>query len=212
MTPRLTMIAALATGLLLASCGSSDSDDAGGPDVEALKAGFEEGADAAYAAEDLDREQDFGPPVLVDECFVLDQEGAERIAAALPVAGESVRVHGEVLSGTPGEDETLNCTVREDAADGDTLFGVSAGTTAATREQLLARLLQIEGSEEVEGEAPGLDPSEVVGTRLENSRVAGWVADDFTIAISGPTEQLGEDAFEALPIAVDEVSRTLAGD
>ncbi len=212
MTPTRTMTAALAAAaLFLASCGSPDDDGGGGPDVAALEAGFSEGADAAYADQDLDRNADHGPPVLVEDCFALDQEGAERIAAALPATENAISVQGEVLSGTPGEDETLNCAVREGDADRETVYGVSVGTTLATREQLLERLLQVEGSEEVEGDAPGLDPSEVLGAKLENSRVAIWVADDFAIGISGPAASLGEAAFEALPIVVDEVSRTLGG-
>jgi len=203
-----------------AGCGGSDSSDpepaASLPSGADLAAGFADGSAAAYEAQDLNRDQDYLRGAITDDCFVLDQAGAEAIAQATGSDHEQVELSKDnYVSGAPGEEETLICAV-DDPTQSEAvkrLIGtVGVGTTLADPDQYLERALRTAKGTELEGTAEGLDPAEVVAFEREGVRTFAWVHDDFVIAISGPAQVLSTDAgFAALPVAVEEVSRTLSG-
>ena len=202
---RLILLALVACAALLAAgCG----DDGGGDETDpaTMKSEFDEAAESAYEAEEANREEDFkrGVP-LTENCFILDQEGADAIAEAL--GSESGEITAtSFLSGEPGKDELLTCTLVDDKGVG--FATIIAGTTQATPKELRQ---QAPLNEPIEGTAPGLDPADVAAVVAGFSRRYAWISDEFVVGVVRPSkaqnEQLG---FESLSVAVDEVARTLS--
>ncbi len=204
--------AALVLALLLVGCGGDEGDDL--PTGEELTAAFVENAAQVYEDEGLDREQDFARGLdSVEDCFYLDDEAAAAIAEEAVGTGE-VQVNDlNFLNGTPGEEERMGCSIG-DAASGTetTVVLLNVGTTQLDPDQFLEGLLSEPESVELEGEADGLDPAEVVAAEREGSNIFAWVHEDFVISISNVATELSvEDGYAALPVAVDEITRTLTG-
>ena len=213
-------LVAVVSGVAIAAagCGGSDSGDSG-PEVSSgadLAAAFGEHAADAYAANDLDRKESFAQGTTVDGCFFLDQDGGGAIADATGTEYAEVAVSKEnFISGQPDQEETMICSLNDPAADGDPglIATVGAGTTLANPEQYLERSLRVQDAAELEGSAEGLDADEVVAFERQGIRSFVWVHDDFVIGVSGPEQALSAEAgFAALPVAVEEVSRTLTGE
>jgi hypothetical protein len=216
---KLTAVLALVALAVLASgCGDSDDDgeaDASAPSGVELADEWDAEAAAAYEAAGKDREREWAQGALVEGCFFLDQEGANAVAAALGEDVEAEVSDKNFLHGPPGEEEQMICGL-SDPADTESgeggLGSVGAGTTLATPEQYTERLLREPESTELEGTAEGLDAAEVVAVEREGINTFVWVNEDFTIGVSAPAELITVDeGFAALPVVVDEVSRTLLG-
>lgn len=203
---RLTLMA-LAACATLAAAGCGDEGDGGGDatDPATMKSNFDEDAAAAYQASGSDREQDStrGIP-LTDNCFVLDQEGADAIARTL-AAGPVEIAATSFLAGAPGEEESISCTLVDQKGVGFAV--VAAGTTQATPASISREGPLVK---KIKGEAPGLDPAEVAAVEAGFARRFAWISDGFVVSINGPRKGLDEKkGFEALSVAVDEVARTL---
>ena len=169
---------------------------------------FDEKAEAAYEADGLDREEDYPRGLLLDRCFVLDPEAASAVGAAAGAEGPAFRIADtNYLSGVPGEDETLNCSLGSSGARIDVL----AGTTLVDADGQLERIQR--GSdrfEEVDGEAPGLDGADVVAVSGQGVTRLAWVSEGFVVGVTGPEDLLGgKEGFAALTAAVEGVERTL---
>lgn len=204
--PLFAVIAALA----LTGCGSDDGDaepSSNGPDGAAMATAFAERSAEAYEAEGSDRERDFAAGLVLDDCFALDAQGLKALGEALE--GVDVRTDtGNYLHGPPGEDETITCSLLE--GDDASIGTLIAGTTVVDSEGMQERLERFEEVEEVDGEAPGLDPADVVATDAEGVIRLAWVSDGFLVGVFGATEPFqGEAGFEALSVAVERVARTL---
>jgi hypothetical protein len=212
------VIAAVAISIALGGCG--DSDPAEAPSNLAsgseLAAAFGKLAEKAYAANDLDRDEDYAQGTTVDGCFFLDQRAAEAIADAIGGGHDKTEVAKDnLINGPPEQAETLVCTLsdpeEEDLAS-RLIATVGAGTTTLEPEQYVEQALRLGKGEEIEGDAEGLDPDDVVAFERANVLTFAWISDDFVIGLSAPTRILSvEDGFAALPTVVDEVSRTLLG-
>jgi hypothetical protein len=188
------------------------------PDGAALAAAFGRAADAAYAAGGANRQQDFTMGTTVDDCPILTDETPAAVAAALGAADADAATpaSGNYLGGPPDERELLTCSIQ--LADGATAVGTSAGSLPFDRDGVVADLrtaAERTGStiEEVDGEAPGLDPAHVVGVvRDGEAAIYVWVAGGFHVALSGPADTLGpEVGFPALALLVDHVATALTG-
>lgn len=206
----------VAVAIVTGCGGSDDSDDAeSGPSGAELASAWDGRAVQAYAAAGADRERDFAAGTVVEGCFYLDQAAGEAIGEV--VGASAVELSDEnFISGPPGEDESMTCTLTNPDTPPDDpsgLLSTSAGTTLADPDQFEARLLRREGpTNAIEGEAPGLDPANVVAVEAEGVYSFAWVSDDFFVGISAPAEFIGvEDGFAALSVAVGEVERTLLG-
>lgn len=165
-------------------------------------------AEAAYRANEQDREDDFARGLLVPECFALDAEAATAVGEAAGADGPALRIADtNFLSGVPGEDETLNCSL---GSSGEQL-AVIAGTTLVDAEGQLERLERgSDGFEQFDGSATGLDDADVAATKGEGVARLAWVSDGFIVGITGREEVLGgEEGFDALSAAVEGVARTL---
>jgi hypothetical protein len=206
---------AVAFVLAIAGCGgdgSSDDSD-GGPDGAALRAPFNELAAQAYDEAGEDRDAQGGAGVLVEGCFVIDDEAASAIGAAADI-DELTFIEDNFLQGVPDQEERLLCGVEKpDGTDGPPpIVNIGAGTTTLNRDQLLARLLNSDDAErhEVEGEADGLDPSTTLAAEGGGVSQYAWVDGDFTVGLAGPSDQLPPDkGFAALSAAVEGVQSTL---
>jgi hypothetical protein len=212
------MIAAALALLALGCGGSGDDGDDGSADVPSgveLAEAWDAKAAAAYEEAGEDREENFAQGVLVEGCFFLDQEGAEAIAAALGHDGEVEISPKNFLTGPPGEEERMSCQLSDPSATEPRERGIAsigAGTTLATAAQFEERLLRQEGGAELEGTAAGLDPEEVVAAESLDINTFAWVHEDFSAGLGGPAELLSaDDGFAALPVVVEEVTRTLTG-
>lgn len=172
---------------------------------------FGEKAEAAYEADGLDREEDFERGLLVPECFVLDPEAATAVVEAAGAEGPAFRIaDNSYLSGVPGEDEVLNCSLSSTGAQ----IVVVAGTTLVDADGQLERLMRgPEGSEELNGSAPGLDEADVVAVQGGGVARLDWVSDGFIVSVTGPEDLMGgEDGFAALSAAVEGVEQALQAD
>jgi hypothetical protein len=234
----LVRIAVVAGLVVVAATACGDDDDAGGggaeggsggtveptpvepvdePDGAALVAAFGGAADAAYAAGGANRQQDFAMGTTVDDCPILTDETPAAVAAALGAADAEAATPagGNYLSGPPDERELLTCAIQ--LADGATTVGASAGSLPFDRDGVVADLRNAAERtdstiEEVDGEAPGLDPAHVVGVvRDGQAAIYVWVDGGFHVALSGPAATLApEVGFPALALLVDHVATALA--
>jgi hypothetical protein len=171
---------------------------------------FAKRAEAAYEAEGGSREEDSPRGLLVQECFVLDPEAATAVGDAAGAEGPAFRIaETNYLSGVPGEDEILSCSLSSSGAQ----IAVIAGTTLVDAEGQLERIQRgSEGLEEIDGDAPGLDAADVVAASGEGVARLAWVSDGFVVGITGPEDLMGgEEGFAALSAAVEGVERTLSG-
>jgi hypothetical protein len=215
---QLATAAALTLGAFALGCGDSD-EAAPTPSGAELSEAWDAEAEAAYEAAGKDRDADFAIGLPDVDCFFLDQAGAEAIAAALGHDREVEVSDSNFISGPPGEEERMVCglsdpsaTEAQDAPIDGSIAIIGAGTTLATADQHLERLLREDGATELEGSADGLDADEVVAVDREGVYTLIWVSEDFSVGVSGSAEDLGAEAgFDALRTAVDEVSRTLTG-
>ncbi len=205
----------IALALGLAACGDDDSSEseAEGADSTALREAFGERAEEAYTAADKSRADDFGPGVVLDECFVAYPETASAIGEA---AGDEDAAFGDnnFLQGPPDEEEHLGCATEAEPGERPAFFMLTVGTTLVTRDQFLERLIRNnEEATEIEGEAEGLDPASVLAIDGDGISQYAWVQDDFFVGVGGPTDKLSsEEGFAALSAAVDGVDTTLLGD
>lgn len=202
---RLVLLSLVACAALVAAgCGD---DDGGGDEADpaTMKSEFDAAAESAYEAEEANREEDFkrGVP-LTENCFILDQEGADAVAKALGSKSGEITATS-FLSGEPGEEESLSCTLVDDK--GVAFATVIAGTTQASPKELRQRTPLIVP---IEGTAPGLDPDDVAAVLAAFTRRYAWVSDGFVVAITRPSKQPDEQAgFKGLSVAVEQVGRTL---
>jgi hypothetical protein len=208
--PRLILIA-LAACASLAAAGCGDDDGGGGDatDPATMKSNFDEKAQAAYDAAGSDRDEDSTRGVVLNEnCFILDQEGADAIAQALGVGSVEIAA-SSFLAGAPGEEESVSCTLVDDKGVG--FANAIAGTTQASPESISREGPLIK---RIKGDAPGLDPEDVAAVDAAFARRFAWISDGFVVSINGPRKGLEDETkgFEALSVAVDEVARTLDSD
>jgi hypothetical protein len=211
------VIAALLASLALLAAGCGDDDDSGEggsePDGAALGEAFGEASEEAYASVDQNRDEDFARGALLEGCFILDSDGVAAVGEQVAGVPDATLTDPNFLYGPPGEEETLSCGI--EAGEGTLVANVTAGTTLVDRDGFLERITRDPEAPttEIEGEAPGLDPANVVAVEVgESAAQLVWISDGFAIGVSGPAEELGGDAgFEALSVAVEEVSRTLGG-
>ena len=204
----------IALVLTLGGCGGDDSSDAdsSGPDGASLVEAFNALAAQAYEDAGEDRSNG-GAGILIDGCFAADDAAATAIGDAIG-AEEFVFQEENFLQGVPNQEEKLLCAVEAPkGTDGPPpIVNVGVGTTTLSRDQLLERLLSSDDfdRQEVEGTADGLDPSTVLAADGGGVSQYIWVDGDFTVGISGPTDQLTPDeGFAALSAAVDGVESTL---
>lgn len=226
-----TAAVTLATAMMVVfgavGCGDDDADgadadgdggSAGDTDGSALVAPFDDAAEAAYEAAGADRREDFTRGVTIDEgCFVLSDEAVVAVAEAIGVegAGDAEVNPGTFLTGPPGQRESLVCSIG--IGEDDANVSVNTGTTPLDRDGLLEEFELFADSNDVEvqqldGEAPGLDPDDVLAVEREGVASFSWVRDDFQISLSVPTEVADAEAgFRALPVLVEGVTDTLSG-
>lgn len=209
------LVGACVAGALLGGCGGGGDGD-GDRDTEALITSFGEEAEAAYDAAGDSRSEDFSKGVSTDDCFILGADGADAVVEALGLAvDEPPEVGFTYLSGPPGQSESISCAIDVGGPD-DATVTIDAGTMAADRDQVALALAssESEGAEEVDGEAPGLDPDDVVALVTNEGEVTllGWVSDGFYVGLNVPTALAEPEAgLAALPVAVDAVTTALGG-
>lgn len=201
---RLILIALSAcAALALAGCGDDGGDAA---DPATMKSNFDEAAAAAYESQGSDRDEDSTRGVVLqDNCFILDQEGADAIGETLGSKPVEIAA-SSFLVGAPGEEESLSCTLIDDKGVG--FATLVAGTTQATPDSISREGPLVK---KIRGEAPGLDPEDVAAVAAAFARRFAWISEGFVVSINGPREGFEDEAkgFEALSVAVDEVARTL---
>lgn len=193
---------------VLAGCSGDDTSGDAGPDLEAVEDGFATRAEAAYDAAGRSRAEDYLQGVRTESCFALDDQAVEVIATELGL-GE-VEVSGPYLVGPP-EREQLSCSLRDEAGDG---VGITTGTLDLEPDQLAEDRLGSDPSppERIDGEAPGLDPDDVLGFGDEDSTQVVHLRDGVIVSLTAPTDVASADeAYAALPVVVDEVARVLGG-
>jgi hypothetical protein len=169
-------------------------------------------AEDFYTESGADRGEDFNQGTLGETCPILADGDAAEIAEALGVDGaDEATVDGDstFVSGPP-ERELMSCTLR---LPGDGVFGVTAATTPVDRDGLLSEIRQNvdDEVEQVEAEAPGLDPDHVLGLdRGDGAPVAIWIEGGLQVGVTLP-EGLAtpEDTMNALPVAVSAVAAAL---
>lgn len=171
---------------------------------------FAERSSAAYEAEGENRNNDIllGLGLLIPECFIIDAEGVAAVGEAAGAEARAFRIADtSYLSGVPGEDETLNCSL---GSTGEQLAVIAGTTLVDTKGQLERLQRESESSEEFDGSADGLDDADIAATKGEGVARLAWVSDGFVVSVTGPEDLLGgEKGFAALSAAVEGVERTL---
>jgi hypothetical protein len=203
-------VAITATVPLVAACSGDDESE---PDGGALVIPFGEMVDGLYSDAGRDRDEDFDRGVLTETCPVFDDEDAVALARALGVenADDATVVGDNTYVSGPPQSEVLGCTIR---LNEDDAFFVSLGTTAVDRDGFLDVSLEEEFGEEVEeidDDAPGLDPDHVAGIlRDGDAPIAVWITEGFQVGVNLPDGVASpQGAMNALAIAVEAVAAAL---
>lgn len=200
---RLATLVLAASVLTAVGCGGEE-----GSEGAELGGAFAAAADRAYEAAGKDRAEDFALQVTIDDCFILPA-GAD--AALADAVGLKQLELATVLIGGPPENEMIQCYFGSDGRETQAIGGVFAGATTLTPEQFRDQIIRNrKGGDDIEGNAPGLDPDRVVAIRDEETGVYAWVDDGFFVSVTSPDPD-PDIGYAALGVAVEQAQGALAG-
>lgn len=209
-TRRLLGSVATAAGLgLISACSGSVELDAAGAGES-----FAERADAAYAAEDLSREED-SLRGTTSPCFVLDEEAVEALA---DVGADGALEEQSFLSSRDEDNEALSCTLSLDDGIATILVGLTEVSSAAEMESAVAESVEQDpglddGVPAIDVEVEGLDRERTLVYGDDELTRAFFIQAGVLIGLQAQRDVIDrETLLDVLPVLVEQVDRVLAED